>query len=88
LDAPSKFGHPERAVHIDRIKVRSNGTKNKSKKMSFRRFIAEEAVFCLLIAFIVSLLYANSLQGTFIWDDRAAVVRSSAQVLRYTESSL
>jgi hypothetical protein len=42
--------------------------------MSFQRLIAEEVVFTVLVIFAVSVLYANSLQGTFIWDDRAAVV--------------
>jgi hypothetical protein len=35
-----------------------------------------EGVFCLLLALTAALLYANSLFGAFIWDDRAAVVKN------------
>ncbi|KAJ1419883.1 hypothetical protein B484DRAFT_453258 [Ochromonadaceae sp. CCMP2298] len=35
-----------------------------------------EGVFCLLLAITAALLYANSLFGAFIWDDRAAVVKN------------
>ncbi len=30
--------------------------------------------FALLIAFLILAVYWNSLQGAFIWDDRAAIV--------------
>lgn len=37
--------------------------------------LSSETGFCCLIVLGCVLLYTNSLFGTFIWDDRAAVVR-------------
>jgi hypothetical protein len=35
-----------------------------------------DLLFCALLVLVVCSLYWSSLDGTFIWDDRAAVVRS------------
>lgn len=37
--------------------------------------LIEERLFLYILLGLALALYANSIQGSFVWDDRAAIVR-------------
>eukprot|EP01039_Chlorochromonas_danica_P002189 gene2189-2389_t len=43
---------------------------------SHHSLLLSERSFLLVLAIVIVLLYANSLDGNFVWDDRAAIVRN------------
>lgn len=50
--------------------------------------ISHEGIFYVVMVVLVVVMNYNSLEGRFIWDDRAAVVSGSLSILRVPSVSL